>query len=75
MLFEAAVQQQPGLLFRVAYECMQPVFAQRAHAIHVSSISVSDEEPGFLTAVQHSGPKGRSGANDFVSTHAEMLPQ
>ena len=53
MLLEATVQQQHSFVFRVAYEGVQPLFAERAYAIYVCSVLVSDAELRLLSDIQH----------------------
>src|SRR5207302_33342 len=71
VVLEATVQQQHSLLFRVAYEGVQPLLAERAHAIHLCSVFVSDEQPGLFSDVEHFfWPRGRRESTNFASTQA-----
>lgn len=66
-MFEAAIQQQPGFFFCVAYKGMQSMLAKRAHAMDMRSVYVSDNKPGCLTAVQDYGPRAGSTTYQLAS--------
>ena len=53
MELEATIQQQHGSLFSVAYEGVQAVCAERAHAIDVFSVFLNDQESRYLSDIQH----------------------
>jgi len=58
-------------LFRIADEGMEPMFAERAYAVHLCGVSVSNEESWFWSGIQHFWAEGQSEVTNFDLTQGK----